>query len=123
MVKPHATPARAMRPLRHRRMSHRAASPRGEAKPDNQRIDLLHADPFPVMPPEAAIRDDAARTNAIGRGGHAGHDAARRGAGGDQPGKCSFASVRDCNASNVTPGAMSSTTKPRSVMSITARLV
>ena len=44
-------------------------------------------------------------------------------AAGVQPGRCSFASVRACNASNVMPGAMSSTTKPRSVTSSTARLV
>jgi len=37
--------------------------------------------------------------------------------------RCSFASVLACSASKVSPGAMSSTTKPRSVTSITARLV
>ena len=42
---------------------------------------------------------------------------------GAYAGRCSFASVRACSASSVIPGAMSSTMKPRSVTSITARLV
>ena len=44
----------------------------------------------------------------------------------DEPyyaGRCSFASVRACRSSNAKPGAIPSTTNPRSVTSIVARFV